>query len=208
MQAAIGGDVDQAIVGAGPDAIDVGGRGRDRVDHALLRGLRGGLVAILADAGGDLPRLARQVGRDFLPTAAAIGGAKHGVGGEEHDVRIGQGEDHRSGAQRAVVRAADGLGRDVFHLAGAAVEARDLAAEDDVGVERIGDGVAILFDADRRPFAESELAVIAAAGDAGGAALLLAAAHAIGKIVVGVDVIHLRGGLVVPGTPGFAAIDR
>src|SRR4029077_1445208 len=74
--------------------------------------------------------------------------------------------------------------------------------------ERIGDGVAILFNSDRRPFPESELAIIAAAGNAGGAALLLAAAHAIGKVVVGVDVIHLRRGLVVPGTPGGAAIHR
>ena len=52
-----------------------------------------------------------------------------------------------------------------------------------------------------------ELAVVAAAGDAGGAALLLAAADAIGEIVIGVDVVHLRGGLVVPGTPRFAAVD-
>src|ERR1019366_10660434 len=62
VEAAIGGDVDQAIVGAGPDAIDVGGRGGDGVDDALLRRLGGRLIAVLADAGGNLPGLARQVG--------------------------------------------------------------------------------------------------------------------------------------------------
>src|SRR6476660_8849295 len=57
------------------------------------------------------------------------------------------------------------------------------------------------------PFAESDLAVVAATRNAGGAALLLAAAQTIGKRVVGVHVIHLRGRLVVPTAPGLAAID-
>ncbi len=122
-------------------------------------------------------------------------------------MRIGKGEDDGRGAECAVVGAADGLGGDVFDLAGAAVEARDLAAVHDIGIERIGDGVPVLFDTDGRPLAEGELSVVAAAGDAGRAALLLATANAIGEIVIGVDVIHLRGGLVVPGAPGFAAVD-
>src|SRR5581483_5001995 len=50
-------------------------------------------------------------------------------------------------------------------------------------------------------------AVVAAAPDASRAALLLAAAHAIGKRVVGGDVVHLRGGLVVPRAPRFAAVE-
>ena len=97
--------------------------------------------------------------------------------------------------------------RDVLDLAGAPVEARHLAAVDDVGVERVGRDVAVLFDADRVPFAEGDLAVVAAARDAGRAALLLAAADAVGKRVVGGDVVHLRGRLVVPGAPGLAAVD-
>ena len=41
------------------------------------------------------------------------------------------------------------------HLAGSAVEARDLsAAVDDVGIERIGGDVAVLVDADRQPVAD------------------------------------------------------
>ena len=63
-------------------------------------------------------------------------------------------------------------------LPGAAVVARDLAAEDDIRVERIGDGVAVLLDADGMPFAEGDLAVVAAARHARRAALLLAAANA------------------------------
>ena len=66
-------------------------------------------------------------------------------------------------------------------LPGAAVVARDLAAEDDIRVERIGHGVAVLLDADRMPFAERDLAVVAAAQHAGRAALLLAAANRYGK---------------------------
>ena len=57
------------------------------------------------------------------------------------------------------------------------------------------------------PFAESDLAVVAATRDARRTALLLAAAQSIGKRVVGVHVIHLRGRLVVPTAPCLAAID-
>src|SRR2546423_4014458 len=57
------------------------------------------------------------------------------------------------------------------------------------------------------PFAKSYLAIVAATRDAGRTALLLSAAQAIRKCVVGVDVIHLRGRLVVPTAPGLAAID-
>src|SRR5450755_2167343 len=56
------------------------------------------------------------------------------------------------------------------------------------------------------PFAEGDLAVVAATGNADRAALLLPSAEAVGEGVVGADVINLRGGLVVPGTPGLPAI--
>ena len=75
------------------------------------------------------------------------------------------------------------------------------------GFERVGRDVAVLFDADRVPVAERDLAVVAAAGDAGRAALLLAAVDPVGKLVVGDDVIELGRRLVVPGTPGLAAVD-
>ena len=56
------------------------------------------------------------------------------------------------------------------------------------------------------PIAKGDLAIIAAAGDAGGAALLLAAIDPIRKTVVGDHVVELRRGLVVPGTPSLAAV--
>src|SRR5262249_42385778 len=86
--------------------------------------------------------------------------------------------------------------------------AGELAAIHEVGVERIGHDVAVLLRGDGVPVAHRDLAVVAAAGDAHRAALLLAAAHAVRVRVVGGDVIELRGGLVVPLAPRAAAVDR
>src|SRR6266404_5704520 len=47
---------------------------------------------------------------------------------------------------------------------------------------------------------ESDLAVLAPAGHAGRAALLLCAVDPVGKLVVGDDMVELRRGLVVPRT--------
>ena len=58
------------------------------------------------------------------------------------------------------------------------------------------------------PLAKRDHPVVAAAGDARRSAFLLSAAHAIREGIVGVDVIHLRGGLVVPGAPRLPAVDR
>src|SRR5205807_7937922 len=68
--------------------------------------------------------------------------------------------------------------------------------------------VAVLLHADRVPVAVRDLAIVAPAVHAGGAALLLAAAHAVRERVVGVDVVELRGRLVVPGAPRHAAVQR
>src|SRR6185312_5775159 len=57
-----------------------------------------------------------------------------------------------------------------------------------------GSGVAILADAHRRPVVEGDAAGIAAAGDAGRAAVLLAAASAVGEGVVDGDDGALVGG--------------
>ena len=60
---------------------------------------------------------------------------------------------------------------------GAAIISRQLAAVDDVGIERIGHHVAVFFGSHGMPVAEGDLAVVAAAGDASRTALLLAAAQ-------------------------------
>ena len=100
------------------------------------------------------------------------------------------------------------MGSTSLNLARAAVVPRDFATVDDVGVERIGCGIAVLFDADRVPVVEGDATVVAAAGDAALNRVLLASADAIGKGVVGGGVVHLRGGLVVPLGPAFAAVLR
>ena len=103
-----------------------------------------------------------------------------------------------------------GIGRDVLHLAGGPVEFRDFAstaAINNVGVERIGRDIAILDYAYGMPLAIGDGAVVAAAGDADRAALLLPSANAIGESGCDRDVINLRCGLVVPGTPGRSAVD-
>ena len=195
--------MDQAIVGAGPDHVDVEARGADRVDHAAARGLLFGGIAVGRDAGREVVGLARQVGADGLPVLAAIGGLEDHLRAEVEHVRIDVAEEQRRGAQIAIVAARI----HVFDFAGDAVELRALAAVDDVGIERIGRDVAVLVGADGVPVAKGDLAVVAAAGDTGGAALLLSAVDPVGHLVVGDDVIELRGRLVVPAAPGAAAID-
>src|SRR5262249_13606041 len=65
-----------------------------------------------------------------------------------------------------------------------------------------------LLDADRVPVAEGDLSMRAAADDRRRAALLLAAVDPVRELVVGADVIKLRGWLIIPGRPGLAAVDR
>src|SRR5262249_20278385 len=102
----------------------------------------------------------------------------------------------------------DRLRRHVLRLPGRPVKARHLAAEDDVGVERIGGDVAVLLDADGLPVAAGDLPERAAAEDRRRTALLLAAVDPVGERVVGDDVVDLRGRLVVPRPPGLAAVNR
>ena len=113
-------------------------------------------------------------------------------------MRIDVAEEQRRGAQVAIVAARC----DVLDFAGDAVELRAVAAVDDVGIERIGRDVVVLLGADGMPVAEGDGAIVAAAGDAGGAALLLSAVDPVGRLVIGDDVIELGGGLVVPTAPG------
>src|SRR5208282_5960779 len=61
--------------------------------------------------------------------------------------------------------------------------------------------------ADSVPIAGENCAVVAARADADGRVVLLRAVDAVLKIVVGGDVVELRGGLVVLRGPVFAAVD-
>src|SRR5205085_3694743 len=96
---------------------------------------------------------------------------------------------------------------DVLRLARRLVEARELAAVDEVRVRGVGGDVAVLFRADRAPVAERDRAVVAAAGGSDRAALLLAAVDPVGKLIVRRDVVELRRRLVVPTAPRAPAVD-
>src|SRR5713226_6804577 len=115
-------------------------------------------------------------------------------------------ENQRRGAIEAILFGAQNHRRNVTRLAGVAVEHRHLAAINQIRMQRIGRDIAVFFDADGGPVAKSDFAKVAAAGGADRAAFLLASVDPVGELVVGDDVIEKRGGLVVPGTPGLAAV--
>jgi len=75
-----------------------------------------------------------------------------------------------------------------------------------IGIFRIGRGIAIFFNAYGMPVMERNFAVHAAAIDARGTGILLAAAQAIRESVVGRHVIHRRRRLRIPIAPRRAAI--
>src|SRR5439155_15841815 len=75
-------------------------------------------------------------------------------------------------------------------------------AVDDVGIERIGRGVAALAaGAERLPVAHRDAREASARADADGAAVLLRARHPVGKRTVGRDPVDLRRRLVQPRAP-------
>src|SRR3984893_9065434 len=89
------------------------------------------------------------------------------------------------------------------------MELRDFgpaASVDHVRIQRIGRYISIFNDADRMPLAKCNLSVVAATGDADRATLLLSSANPIREAVGDCDVIELRRGLVVPGTPRGPAV--
>ncbi len=77
--AAVVRDVNQAIVGAGPDQVGVF-RGRsNRIDHAAMFAIRGIGLDKRPESRGNAGIFAREVGTDDLPTIAAIAGFKKDV---------------------------------------------------------------------------------------------------------------------------------
>ena len=98
---------------------------------------------------------------------AAISRLEQHVACEIENVRIDRRKQKRGRAQKAILARAHRLGSHVLDLAREAVVARGLAAVDQMRVERIGSDVAVLFHAHGTPVAEGDLAVVAAAGDAG-----------------------------------------
>ncbi len=143
--AAVARDVDQAVVGAGPDGVHVFGRGRDgengRVDF--------GAVLILGDGAAGIAQRFRigagQIGADHLPGLALIGGLPEMLRRGVENVRIDGIEDDGEGPLPALLeRAGRHAGEEqrvhlhVAHVAGVAIvtgEQRALAA----GIEECRD---------------------------------------------------------------------
>ena len=163
-------------------------------------------------------RFAREIRAHARPVHAAINRLPEIVVAEEQHVRIRKREHHRQSPHRAErrtrCRARRCRGRqarrrrDVRHLRRAPVVARDLSAVHDVRIERIGRRVAVLLHRDRMPLAHRDVSVVAAARDAHRSAVLLPAADAVRKRVVGHHVVERRRRLRVPRAPRRAAIQR
>jgi len=123
-------------------------------------------------------------------------------------VRILRREHEWRHLRRALRGAAN---EDVRDLTGDFIEAHDAAVPtagiDDVWIRGVGSDVTKLEAANREPVAIGDYAIVAAAWDGGGAAILLRGVGNVGKLVVGDDVIELASGLVEPIAPGFAAVE-
>ena len=153
--AAVAGDVDQAVVGAGPDHARLERRLGDVEDRVVV--LDAGVVLGDRAARGALPRLvvARQVGRDHRPALAAVGALEQHLGGGVERARVVGREDDGEVPLEAVLEVGGAgahrvvrPGVDVAELAGGMVQAGEQAAVgaavDDVGVLGVGDDVAAL----------------------------------------------------------------
>src|SRR3984885_15207789 len=210
MRACIERELDQAIIGAGPDFAGACRRWGDGVDDPVR------FATNLAWFWRGVCRCRvsyREVGADGLPALARVFGAQDELRAKIEDVGILRRVYERGRPGEAQLAAVEGNcgRRNIETLAGGPIEATQDAegasAVDDVLVRAIDDDVAAFLSADGRPIAKSDLAVIAAAGDGGGAAILLRAVNAIGETIVGCDVIELRRRLVVPGGPCGAAVE-
>src|SRR6185295_18937116 len=109
--------------------------------------------------------LACQVLTDLFPVPATVSRLPKRIRGEIQHVWIDRREQNRLCAHDPKIGVAKRLRHDVLSLRGAPVVTRQLAAIDDVRIERVGDYVTIFLGCDRMPFTKSYFAVVAATGD-------------------------------------------
>src|SRR5207247_2538350 len=140
------------------------------------------------------------------PAPSPVRRLEQHVRGEIKRVRLERRKNNGKRAVVAVFTSADGFGRNVRNFAKRLIRPRHAPAIKNVRVQRIDSHVAILLHAERMPFAEADLPVVAPAQRPGRAAFLLRAVDPVGKTIVRRDVIELRRRLVVPGTPGRSTI--
>ena len=170
---------------------------------------------VLADVLRHLPRLAAEVGADALPVrrprrSSATRGSRRGRACADWSARRAPAPCARGGRACPVLRRAPPRPPPAFGPTGCTCPVRRLkrvdrcAAVDEVGVERIGRGVAVLVHAHRVELAIADRAVVAAARHAPRARVLLSAAQPVRERVVRRDVIERRRRLVVPRAPRLA----
>src|SRR5262249_46631445 len=199
--------MNQTIVCARPDYVDVFVRRSDGVDDSSWRHIREVGRSKDSDALRHLCLGPRQIGTDRLPTGPSGSSLEQYIPGKVENLRIKRRKEDGRSPKKAVFAASHCFGRDILHLSRSPVVSTDLAAVDDVRIQRVGRHVAILFGADRMPLPKRDLPIVAPACNSYRTALLLAAVDPVWKLIVGADVVKLRRRLVVPGTPAFTPVD-
>ena len=210
-------DVEQSVVGAGPDYTLLqgrfcGGKYSTVVFYAgvILRNWSTGRAQFRGIVTGEVRT------NDF-PALAAIFRHVQVVGGGVQALGVMGREEDREVPLKAVLHTFGAVAHrvvwpyvDGLFLLGAVVEAGQVAAVatavNDVVVQRIYSDVGTLATSGRFPVALTDGAAIRAVQDPQGAVVLLRAVDAVGEMIVGRYAIKLRGRLVVVGTPVFAGV--
>src|SRR6266516_1548167 len=154
------------------------------------------VLFVFSNARRQLVIRPRQIRTDLFPVVATIACLPKRVSGEEEQMRIERRKDNRLGPQHSEVFCLHRHRKYILRLTGAAIESRQLTADDNVWIERIGNDVTIFLSRDRLPIAEGDLAFIAEAFDSDRPAFLLSAVKPVRKRVVSANVIQLRSRLV------------
>ena len=215
--AAVASDVDEAVIGAGPDQIFLHRRFDDRKNCVVNFDAR--IVF------GDRPTrcrlfgfvIAREVRTDNRPTHPGVGGLEEDFTRVVERLRIVGREDNRLGPLKAMFDVGggpsdgiDGPGIDRLFLMDVAILARNLATigsgVNDERVSWIGRNVTALAATDVVPVRTIDRSVGTGTGDGDGGVVLLRAVDVVGEAVVGGDVVELRGRLVVLSGPALAAV--
>ncbi len=182
-------------------------RRSDRINDTSARHIRQFRCAEITNALRHFGLLARKVGADDLPIITTVCGFPKDIRCKKQGFRIGRMEKQGHGAQNAVLARAYSFGGYALRLPGFFVEFYNPPAVNNVRIQRIGGNVRIFIRAHAHPVAKRNLPTIATAGYTDRPAFLLTAIDPVGELVVGRHMIQLRRRLVVPGTPGFTAVD-
>ena len=214
-------DMDQAVVGRGPDLaaamrrFDDAGAGRMDLGAGAFAGHRAAGMAL------PLALVQAEVGRDALPAHALVAAAEHAVAADIERARIVRREHDRKGPGEAVFQV---LGRDTRRFLGPHIDQLDLARAVVVALQRaraagaradgadIDDVVVARIDGDEAALAGARIGAVgqrdhapfrsARHGDRG--VVLLRAVDAVGILVVDVETIELRRLLIVDRRPRSA----